>query len=148
MTELENRARLHIYERFIADGRPPTAEEMGQALGIANEEAIAVFTRLQEERLLVLAPGTANVWMAHPFSSVPTRFRVVTEGGRSCWGNCAWDGLGVLALLGTDGVVQTSCPDCGEELDFRVSQGQLEPVDAVVQFSVPARRWWENIGFA
>jgi hypothetical protein len=148
VTELENRARLHIYERFVAAGQPPTVEETGQALDIATEETIAAFRGLQEERVIVLAPGTVNVWMAHPFSSVPTRFRVVTVDGRSYWGNCAWDGLGVLALIGMDGVVQTSCPDCGEGLDFRVSQGELEPVDAVVQFSVPARRWWENIGFA
>jgi hypothetical protein len=136
-----------VFERFLADGRPPLAAETADALDITNDEAAAAYRNLEEERVIVLAPGTTNIWMAHPLSAVPTRFRVVTEDGRSWWGNCAWDGLGVLAMVGTDGVVDTSCPDCGEKIELRVSKGELEPLDAVVHFSVPAQRWWENIGF-
>jgi hypothetical protein len=58
-----------------------------------------------------------------------------------------WDGFGVLAMVGADGVVSASCPDCGEPLELRVRGGELEPVDAVVHFAVPAARWWDNIGF-
>ena len=46
-----------------------------------------------------------------------------------------------------NGIVDTSCPDCGESIELRVEGGELQPVDAVVHFAVPARRWWENIGF-
>jgi Alkylmercury lyase len=147
VNDLDNRVRLHIYTRFVADGRPPTVEETARALEIGAKEAAATYERLQQARVIVLAPGTATVWMAAPFSSVPTRFRVVTDDGRSWWGNCAWDALGVLALLGADGLVDASCPDCGERIELRVASGDLEPVEAVVHFSVPARRWWENIGF-
>jgi hypothetical protein len=142
-----NRVRLHVYERFLADGRPPTAEETGLALGISTDDAVTAYECLEKERVVVLAPGTTNIWMANPLSAVPTRFRVVTDDGRSWWGNCAWDGLGVLAMVGADGRVDTSCPDCGERIELRVTDGELEAVDAVVHFAVPARRWWENIGF-
>jgi hypothetical protein len=147
VNELDNRVRLHLYERFVEDGRPPTADDTGTALGIGPDEAAAAYRRLEQDRVIVLAPGTANVWMANPLSAVPTRFRVVTDGGRSWWGNCVWDGLGVLAMVGEDGVVDTSCPDCGERIELRVEGGDLQPVDAIVHFAVPARRWWENIGF-
>jgi hypothetical protein len=147
VNELDNRVRLHVYERFVADGRPPTAEETGKELDIRIDEAAAAYRHLEEARVLVLAPGTTNIWMANPLSAVPTRFRVVTDDGRSWWGNCAWDGLGVLAMVDADGFVESSCPDCGEKIEFRVTKGELEPLDAVVHFSVPARRWWENIGF-
>ena len=147
MNELDNRIRLHIYERFVADGAPPTAGETAQALDITPDEATAAYRRLEEGRVIVLAPGTNAIWMANPLSAVPTRFRVVTEDGRSWWGNCAWDALGVLAMLGADGTVDTSCPDCGDKIELRVENRDLHPLEAVAHFAVPARRWWENIAF-
>jgi hypothetical protein len=86
--------------------------------------------------------------MANPFSAVPTPFRVLADDGRSWWGNCIWDALGILAMLAVDGIVDTTCPDCGEPLQLRIERERLEPVEAVVHFAVPAARWWDNIGFA
>lgn len=143
----DTRARLHLYERFLADGRPPTAAETAEALGVPAEEAEAAYQRLEQAHVIVLAPGTTDVWMANPLSAVPTPFRVITDDGRSWWGNCVWDAFGVLAMVGADGVVDTSCPDCGERLELRVRDGELESVEAVVHFAVPAARWWDNIGF-
>lgn len=148
MSNLDTRVRLHVYERFVAVGRPPTAQETGAALDIPTDEVIASYRRLEEGRVVALAPGTANVWMANPFSAVPTRFRVLADDGRSWWGNCAWDGLGILAAIGADGSVDASCGDCGETIEFRVENAELEPIEAVIHFAVPARNWWDNIGFA
>lgn len=143
----DTQVRLHLYNRFLMDGRPPTAAETAEALGLPSEEAEAAYQRLEHAHVIALAPGTTDVWMANPLSAVPTPFRVITDDGRSWWGNCVWDAFGVLAMVGADGVVDTSCPDCGERLELRVRGGQLEPVDAVVHFAVPAARWWDNIGF-
>jgi len=145
--DLDQRVRLHLYESFLAVGKPPTAAETAEALAIPASEAEAAYRRLEQGRVIVLAPGTTNVWMANPLSAVPTRFRVVTDDGRSWWGNCVWDALGVLAMVGSDGMVDTSCPDCGEKIELRVEGGELQPVDAVIHFAVPAARWWENIAF-
>ena len=144
--ELDNDVRLHVYQEFVEAGRPPSASETADALGVAVEDAEAAYGRLEEARVVVLAPGTLTIWMANPLSAVPTPFRAETERG-SYWGNCAWDGLGVIAMLGGDGRLAASCGDCGEPLEFRVRGGELEPVDAVVHYVVPARRWWENIAF-
>lgn len=146
MTELVERARLHLYERFVADGHPPTVPETAAALGVGEDEAAEAYRELERNRVVVLAPGALDVWMANPLSAVPTPFRVETARG-SYWGNCAWDGLGVIAMLGRDGRMATVCPDCSEPLEFRVRGGELERTDAVVHFAVPARRWWANIAF-
>jgi hypothetical protein len=148
VSDLDNRVRLHVYEGFVARGRPPTPEEAGTALGIPADEAVASYRRLEEGRVVALAPGTANIWMANPFSAVPTPFRVLADDGRSWWGNCAWDGLGILAAVQSDGSVDASCADCGERIEFRVENGELQPIEVVIHFAVPARRWWDNIGFA
>jgi hypothetical protein len=145
--ELDRHVRLHLYESFLAVGTPPTAAETAEALAIPRNEAEEAYRRLEQGHVIVLAPGTTNVWMANPLSAVPTRFRVVTDDGRSWWGNCVWDALGILAMVGSDGMVDTSCPDCGEKIELRVEDRELQPVNAVIHFAVPAARWWENIAF-
>jgi len=146
VTETDNAVRVHLYQRFVEDGRPPGVAETAAALGLDEAEASAAYRRLEEAHVIVLAPGTTNVWMANPLSAVPTPFPVETERG-SFFGNCIWDGLGTIAMLGRSGRVETWCPDCRERLVFEVRDGELAPVDAVVHYAVPAARWWENIAF-
>jgi Alkylmercury lyase len=131
----------------VADGRPPTAGETADAVGVSRDDAEDAYRRLERARVIVLAPGTMNIWMANPLSAVPTPYRVVADDGRSWWGTCVWDGLGVLAMVGADGVVETGCPDCGEAIELHVEDERLRAVESVIHFVVPAARWWDNIGF-
>ena len=84
--------------------------------------------------------------MAPPFSAVPTAFRVETPRG-AYWGNCIWDGLGIVGMLGGEGTVQTRCADCDEPMALRVEAGELVDGDGLAHFAVPAARWWDDIGF-
>ena len=143
---LDNDVRVSVYGEFVATGRPPTVAETAAALDRAEDEIEAAYRRLEEARVIVLAPGTLNVWMANPLSAVPTPFRVETARGLF-WGNCIWDAFGVVAMLGREGSVSTSCPDCGEAMTLVVRDGALESTDGVAHFVVPAARWWENVGF-
>jgi hypothetical protein len=146
VNELDNRVRVHVYGRFAADGRPPSYEDTAEALGLSPEDAEAAYLRLGAERVFILAPNTTTIWAANPLCASPSAFPVEAD-GRLWYGICIWDALGIPAMLGTDGSVSTPCPDCGESLVFDVRGGELRPVDAVVHFAVPARRWWENIAF-
>jgi hypothetical protein len=144
--DLDRRVRLHIYQRFAQESRPPTTEEIADALDVLPEQAGESYRRLHEAHAIVLEPGTVDVWMANPFSAQPTSFRVVA-GERWWWGTCTWDAPGILGMLGLDGLVATECPDCGEPLELRIRGGELQPVEAVAHFAVPARKWWDDIGF-
>jgi len=138
--------RLFVYERFVAKGSPPSVDEVAGGLALAHEEVEASFGRLEDGHVLVFAPGTRNIWMANPLSAFPTPFRVATPRG-SYWGACIWDAFGIVAMLGGDGSVHTSCADCGEAMELRVRDGSLEPAEGVAHFAVPARCWWDNIGY-
>lgn len=138
--------RLHIYRRFADEGRPPTVEQTAQALAAPAADVEAAYRRLAEGRVIVLEPGTADVWMANPFCAKPTSFRV-EAGDRWWWGTCVWDAPGILAMLRVDGRVTTFCPDCGDAIELFVEGGSLLPIEAVGHFSVPAARWWEDIGY-
>lgn len=138
--------RRLVYEHFLEAGQPPSVAEVAAALSLRAEEVESSFARLEEGHVLVFAPGTRSIWMANPLSAFPTPFRVETQRG-SYWANCIWDAFGVVAMLGGDGLVLTSCADCGDAMRLRVEGGSLEPANGVVHFAVPARRWWDNIGY-
>jgi hypothetical protein len=84
--------------------------------------------------------------MAPPLSAIPTPFRAEV-GGRHFFGNCIWDALGVVAMLGGTGTVTTWCPDCHEQSSVMVADNRLASGEGVVHFAVPAARWWDDIGF-
>jgi hypothetical protein len=145
VTHVDRRVRLAILERFAETGEAPTAADVAAAIGEYEGVVAEAYSRLADARLLVLGTGTRDIWMAHPFSAVPTGFRVETERGSS-YANCVWDALGIPAMLGTDARIETTCADCGESLELRVRGGDLEPLDWVAHFAVPAARWWDDIG--
>ena len=145
--ELDRDVRLCIYRRFVGQGAPPTLDETAREIGVQVSDVMASLDRLAQAHLLVLKPGTHDVWMANPLSSVPTSFRVATAQG-SWWGNCIWDSLGIAAMLDTSAAIATRCPDCDEPQALLVSAGSLTAEsDSVVHFSVSARHWWDDIGY-
>lgn len=143
---VDRAVRFRIYRHFADFAEAPAAADLAAALGLPSAEVEASLDRLAAARAIALAPGSRNIWMAHPFSAVPTPFPVETA-GRTYWANCAWDALGIPALLGVDAESRTQCAECAEPLTLRVRGGRVEPGDAVVHFVVPPKRFWENVGF-
>jgi hypothetical protein len=143
---LDRAVRLHVFGRAAETGHVPTPAEAAEALGQPQPAIEEALRRLAAARVLILAPGTTNVWAANPFCAVPSAFRVAAR-GRTYWGICVWDALGVLAALHDDGTVTAQCGDCAEELVLEVRGGELVRAEGVVHFGVPAARWWENIAF-
>ncbi len=147
MDDTTARLRLSIYEWFRDRGRAPSPIELAAQAGLTPTETWDLLRDLQDTwDAIVLIPGSQYLWMAEPFSALPTNHLVVS-GDRSWWGNCVWDALGVLGVLGIDGEVRTACPSSGTPLTLAVEAGALAPTDAVVHFAVPAGRWWERVGF-
>jgi Alkylmercury lyase/Reverse transcriptase-like len=142
---LERRIRTFIYQRFVKTGRAPTEDDIVADSGASKLAVASALQKLAATHALVLAPATLNIWMAHPFSAVPTAYRVVTN-GLTYFANCAWDAAGVLSIVGTDGDAHARCADCGAELAMRVRGGRMEG-DGVIHFAVPPRRFWDNIAF-
>ena len=142
---LDRDVRLAIMRGFVEDGRPPAPDELARSLDVAQIDAEAALRRLAEAHPIVLAPGTPYVWMANPFSAIPTSYRV-HSGGRRWFGNCIWDALGILAAVGVDGRISTTCPDCGEPLELRTEGERISGDEAIVHYALPAARWWEDIG--
>ena len=59
-----------------------------------------------------------------------------------------WYGRGVATIhLGTDGRIETTCPDCGEPLSCAVRDRRPDDPDLLFHCFVPAAAWWDDIVF-
>ena len=139
------RLRGHLYRRIRDRGTVPVREELRAQLGAGDTEVDGALRFLADAHVLAL-DESGEVLMAHPFSAVPTPYRVETVAG-SYWANCAWDAIAIPILLDTDGRTPTICPGSGERFELTVTGGHLRPADAVVRFAVPVRNFWDDIGF-
>ena len=128
MTSRETRLRSEIFRAFAATGAPPASIADGEAL-----------RELARRHIVVLRDG--RVHMAHPFAAHHDGTRVEAD-GRVWWGNCVWDGLGIVAALG---LTEARVVDRGGAT-MHVAGGQVAD-DGLFQVAVPARHWWDDIEF-
>jgi hypothetical protein len=154
----DNDVRLLLFQEFVAAGEPPSAESLAARMHRPVAELRAALERLAAGKAIVLQPESREILMANPLSAVPTPFRVRSVGrkphqGRSFFGACVWDAMGIVALLQLgchdygDAVLDTSCGCCGEAMALTFRDGEPLPAQGVIHFAIPARRWWENIVF-
>ena len=140
------RLRGHLFRRIRESGLVPGRAELSEELGATAGEVDRALAFLAGAHVLVL-DETGEVRMAHPFSAVETPFRVSTA-RTDYWANCAWDALAIPLLLRVDGRTRSACPHSSAPIDLAVINGRVEPSEgAVVRFPVPARCFWDDIGF-
>jgi len=144
--ELTTAVRHHVYESFVARGHPPTLQEMADRAGTPAQEVVRALVHLEGGRALILSPARDRVLVAPPFSAIPTPFWVETADG-SWWGNCAWESLGIAALVNQDAVIRTSAGAHGHPLEIRVADAEVSDSGAVMHIPVPAAQWWDDIRF-
>lgn len=120
-------ARRAILAAFAATGEPP------------DIAAFAPDVLAELARLHVIVLRGERIHMAHPFAGHHDGTRVSAPDGRTWWGNCAWDGLGIVAALGLgDAVIDSG------GIELRVHAGEVLD-DARFHVEVPAARWWHDI---
>jgi hypothetical protein len=109
MPDLLIRLRLEIYSHWMETGRAPLASELSTAL---DQDVDSALDELAAAHTIVFEQGSKQIRMAHPFSAAPTPYAVRSE-GISYWANCAWDSLGIAAMLGRDTEAPAVCAASG-----------------------------------
>ncbi|MEP7002887.1 MAG: organomercurial lyase [bacterium] len=139
--------RRFIYSHVATRGAPPKSDEIARQFDAPLEDTREVLKILGVTKRVIVNPESGEIWMCGPFSAVATRFRVHGE-SVSWWANCAWDMLGIPASLGISATVETSCACCYEpvRIDVDAEKGPLSH-EGLVHILLPARRWYDDIGF-
>lgn len=138
--------RMFVYDRLVGSALTPMSGEIGQHFGVSADDARAALRALKIGKTILVHPESGEIWMAGPFSAARSAYRL-TDGERTWWANCGWDMLGIPIILGRRVTAYTSCTDCGAAMTFECDPTSQPAEDAVVHFLVPARRWYEDIGF-
>ncbi len=143
LSERDWQIRHFVYAYFVERGEPPRYEQAAQQFGLVPEEGRLAYQRLHGRHALFLDPGD-HVRMAHPLSAVPTPFSVASQ-GRRYWANCAWDALGIPAMLHADAPITASLALTGETAAYAVQDGQLQAAPFFVHFPLPFARWYDDL---
>src|SRR5688572_940913 len=90
--------RVFVYGQLIDHGAMPSLAEIARRFSISEAEGRDALRSAGLGKTLLPDPRTGEIWMAGPFSARPTTYRV-RAGSRQWWANCAWDMLGIAAMV-------------------------------------------------
>ena len=147
LSERDWQIRLYIYRFLVEHARPPATRETAAHFGMEDDEVREAYQRLHDAHTIFLDPGTCEVRMANPLSAVETPFRVTVD-GRTLFANCAWDSLGIPAMLGSDATIEaayTSAEEAEGQARYAIVDGNLHGDDGVVHFPLPFGHWYDDL---
>ncbi|HEX8206323.1 MAG TPA: hypothetical protein VF587_09725 [Solirubrobacteraceae bacterium] len=128
MNERELALRREIFEAFARTGEPPEVDDRETLSSLADQH-------------VVVLGDDGRILMAHPFSAPRRDATTVMSGGSTWYGNCGWDGLGLVHAFGLEYASVRS-------RDVAVRMWRGRPVDeALFHVLVPARDWWADPGY-
>jgi Alkylmercury lyase len=143
---LAREVRLYVFRQAAETGVVPQPSKIASELQRPQADVEQALKQLAAGKVLILAPNDGTIWAANPFCAVPSGFRVEAR-GKTYWGICIWDALGIVAALRVDAVIRAPCGDCGEPMVLEIVRGRLTQSQGIIHFAVPAHHWWDNIGF-
>jgi hypothetical protein len=138
--------RHFVYNHFADTTHPPSVDETAAHFNILTEEAGEYYKELHNRHVFFLDPGTLNVRMAWPFSAVPTIFKVHAN-GRTYFANCAWDMLGIPALLKCDAVLEAKFTESNEPIQLEIKDGKVTNSKLLIHFPVAFSHWYDDLVF-
>ncbi len=133
-------------EYFLENERAPLIEEIMERFDLKRSDAHKILLGIEAAHNLALLPGTQRILMAHPFSAIPTPFKV-TIGLKRYYANCAWDSVAFHVMLSKDLHIDSYCHHCSEQISIDLKNGKArsKPPRPLVFLSVPAAKWWDSI---
>jgi hypothetical protein len=132
-----------IYAAVVTTGVAPASGRVAAATGFDPATVRTAYLALAAEHVIVLKPGTTDIWSAPPFSADPTPFRVRSSDA-AWYAPCAWDAFGIPAALKCDATIETRCAWSGDPLRCGVRHGAAFG-EGVVHLLVPAAHFWDDI---
>ena len=137
--------RLFVYRSFASQGIPPAVEEIARHFHITVPATKGALHRLHNAHALFLRPGSDNILMANPLSAVATDYQV-TVGKRRLYANCAWDALGIPAMLRAEAKIEARHPLDRNLVHFSIEGSKLSSESGgMVHFAKPFRNWYDNL---
>ena len=144
-TETDWKIRHYVYQVLTTNGCAPEIQMIAGDFAISAAEAQQALQQLHDAHALVLSSASGDILMAHPLSAVPTDYRVIIA-NRELYANCAWDSLGIPAMLAEDARIEARHSLTGEIVNYSVTNGELAGAECgLVHFALPFSQWYGDI---
>ena len=140
------KVRHFVYNHFADTTHPPSVDETAHHFNISIEDAGALYKELHNRHAFFLEPETLMVHMANPFSGIPTDFKVHAN-GKTYYANCAWDMLGIPAVLRSDAIIDAVFTESNESVQLEIKNGQITNNQLLIHFPLPFARWYDDLAF-
>ena len=138
--------RYFVFNHFADTAHPPGVDETAKRFHISTEQAGEYYKELHNRHAFFLDLETLTVRMAWPFSAVPTDFKVHAN-GKTYYANCAWDMLGIPAVLHTDAVIEAKFAESNELAKLEIKDGKVTNSELLIHFPLSFSRWFDNVVF-
>lgn len=136
--------RLYIYQIMTTTGQTPDYHTIAEHFAMTPQSARQALHRLNDAHALFLQPNSDDVLMAFPLSAVKTDYEVVVD-DVTLYANCAWDSLGIPAMLGKDAEITVKHPTTRETIHYAVQNGELQADEGIIHFAIPFGKWYDNL---
>jgi bacterioferritin-associated ferredoxin len=112
----------YILESFPRLGREPTLFEMEKDLHLPKDFIVRTLRSLEAKGALRLNPVIGRILDVYPYSTVPTRHKVLFDDGSQLYCMCAVDAFYVPFLTGSDVTISSRCFHCRAEIQISVAR--------------------------
>ena len=143
----DKQVRLGVYRAFAEQGQSPRPGDLAKELDLSEDRVRESLARLDAQHALLLQPDGESVMMAWPFSGIETPFGVRHADGRHWYANCAWDMLGIPAMLGVDALLDGRCAQSGAPMRMAIRDGRPSEFWGVVHFLLPFTQWYKDVEY-
>jgi hypothetical protein len=125
--------RAAAFAVLLEEGKPVEPERLSRLtrLGRARLDPILVE---EEQRGSLRRDDSGTVVVCGGISLAPTHHRI-TFGGKRRFTCCAYDALGILGALGTDGEIDSVSPETGTPIRVRFLGGRPQEPEGVLFFA-------------
>ena len=143
--EFQDIVRYHINRVIYDQGFAPDVSELSDLTGKDNQEVEGALEDLVRNHALVLHPNNHKIWIAHPFSLMPTAFWVESK-HQGWYSNCTWCSLGVASLVdGGNVTIYTKLNGTRDGLAIHIEDGKIVEDHLLVHFLIPPVNFWDNV---
>ena len=124
LTPQENAIRKYILNGMAKEGKPPASADIAKGLRIPSATDVErAIDKLHDADILTKIDD--KIISAYPFSIAKTNHMVIFEDGHEVYALCALDALGISSMTGQDTIIQSRCPESGQELKVVIKKGQI-----------------------
>lgn len=143
--EFHEHIRYQINRYIFDHGYAPDSQELADLSSVSVNQVNEALEVLAGQHALVLHPNSHKIWIAHPFSLMPTLFWV--ESGEKGWySNCTWCSLGVASLVENEDVtIYTKLNGTKDPLEIHINNGRIKEEHLLVHFLVRPINFWDNV---